>query len=161
MERSTFWRAADRTGAGVAPTLSLLGVALALLGCGPTLLLPGGALDGTPTETPSDWGFVESISTIQLETRPQDPYSVNIWALGMDGALYVHAGANRSNWVEHIEVDPRVRVRIEGRLYDLAAVRVTRDDEFQRFAERYEKKYGNRPRNENIGEIYLYRLGAR
>jgi hypothetical protein len=28
-------------------------------------------------------------------------------------------------------------------------------------ADAYEQKYGRRPRNENVGEAYLFRLGAR
>ena len=31
----------------------------------------------------------------------------------------------------------------------------------ERFAEVYEGKYGNRPRNENVSEVYLYRLTGR
>jgi len=132
-----------------------------LFGCGPTLLLPGGALEGAPAKVPSDWVFTEEISTVQLETRPEDPYSVNIWAVGIGDMLYIHAGAKRANWVENIEADPHVRVRIEGTIYDLQAVRVEDPSEFERFAEVYEGKYGNRPRNENVSEVYLYRLTGR
>lgn len=134
--------------------------ALSLVACGPTLLLPGGELDGEPAPAPTDWSFVRPISTIQLETRPADPYSVNVWAVGIGDALYVHAGTNRSAWIENMELDPRARVGIEGRLYDVKAARVTEAAEFSRFAERYAEKYGRRPRNENIDEIYLYRLTA-
>ncbi len=132
-----------------------------LLGCGPTLLLPGGELSGAVEANPADWSFSDDISTIQLETRPTDPYSVNIWAVGIGDRLYVHAGANRSRWVENILVDPRVRVRVAGKLYPLSAVRVEDPAEFATFADAYKKKYGVRPRNENVAEVYLYRLGAR
>ena len=131
-------------------------------GCsGPTVLLPGGALEGTTTQAPTDWSFTDEVSTIQLETRPSEPYSVNIWAVGMGDRLYVHAGANRSRWVEHLIADPTARVRVSGKLYPVAAVRVEDPAEFAAFADAYKKKYGVRPRNENVAEVYLYRLGAR
>lgn len=134
---------------------------LLLAGCGPFLLFPGGELDGSTAPPPGDWSFTADVSTIQLETRPEDPYSVNIWAVGMGPVLYVHAGANRANWVEHMEADADVRVRVEDKLYELRASRVEDPAEFRRFSDAYEEKYGSRPRNENVEEAYLFRLEAR
>ena len=93
-------------------------------GCGPILLIPGGELDGLTAPVPSDWSIADDVNTVQLETRPEDPYSVNIWAIGIGPRLYVHAGANRSSWVEHIETNSDVRIRIGDKLYDLRASRV-------------------------------------
>jgi hypothetical protein len=136
--------------------------ACALAGCGrPLVLLPGGALEGKPAPLPESWAFTDQVDTIQLETRPADPYSVNIWVIAMGDHLYVHAGANRATWVESMEADPRVRLRAGDELYELAAARVTDAAEFARFADAYERKYGRRPRNENVGEAYLFRLGPR
>ncbi|HEB90564.1 MAG TPA: DUF2255 family protein [Deltaproteobacteria bacterium] len=132
-----------------------------LVGCGPMLVLPGGRLSGTPAPAPSDWEWTDEVSTIQLETRPEDPYSVNIWAIGLGDRLYVHAGRNRSRWVENMEKDPSVRVAIDGRIYDLVAFRVREQEEFDAFANHYEEKYGVRPRHEDIAEVHLYRLSAR
>lgn len=134
---------------------------LLALGCGPFVLFPGGALEGAQATAPSDWSLAREVDTIQLETRPQDPYSVNIWAIGMGPRLYVHAGTNRSSWVEHMEADPKVRVRLEGTLYDLRASRVEDAGEFAQFSDAYEEKYGRRPGNENVAEAYLFRLEAR
>lgn len=124
-------------------------------------MLPGGALDGEVVPVPADWGFVDEVNTVQLETNPQDPYSVNIWIVGMGDALYAHAGAKRTTWVENIEADPAVRVRIEDKIYELSATRVEDQKEFDAFANAYETKYGTRPRHEKIEEVYLYRLTAR
>ena len=139
---------------------AVLGAALlALSGCsGPFVLLPGGALEGETRPAPPDWAFSDDISTIQLETRPADPYSVNIWAVGLGSALYVHAGANRASWIEHMENDPSVRVQLGDEIFALRAARVSEGEEFARFADAYETKYGSRPRNENVAEVYLYRL---
>lgn len=128
---------------------------------GPFVLLPGGRLEGEVVPVPGDWAFTDEISTIQIETRPDDPYSVNIWVVAIGPHLYLHAGASRSTWVEHLENDPRLRVRIDEKLYELAAARVTEAGEFARFADVYEEKYGVRPRNENVSEVYLLRLGPR
>jgi hypothetical protein len=131
-------------------------------GCGgPFVVLPGGELEGETAATPEIWAFTDEISTIQVETRPTDPYSINIWAVGMDDYLYLHAGANRTTWIEYLEVDPLVRARIDGTIYELRADKVEDAAEFARFADAYEVKYGMRPRNEDIAEIYVYRLGAR
>ena len=131
-------------------------------GCGrPFVLLPGGALEGKPAAVPESWAFTDEVTTVQLETRPAQPYSVNIWVTAAGGALYVHAGANRSEWVEHIEADPNVRLKVEESIYELTAARVTDQSEFDRFSDAYEKKYGRRPRNENVAEVYLFRLSAR
>jgi hypothetical protein len=136
--------------------------ACALMGCGrPFVLLPGGALEGKVAPLPESWAFTDEIDTIQLETRPAEPYSVNIWVIALGEHLYVHAGANRSTWVEAMETDPRVRLRAGENIYELAAARVTDAAEFESFADAYEKKYGRRPRNENVGEAYLFRLGPR
>jgi len=130
-------------------------------GCGPFFLIPGGQLSGSPSKLPSNWEFTKEINTIQLESRPSEPYSVNIWVTSVGDSLYLHAGANRSNWIENIEADPRVRIQILDQVYELVATRVDDADEFSRFADAYEEKYGSRPRNENVDEAYLMRLGPR
>jgi hypothetical protein len=133
-----------------------------IAGCGgPFVLLPGGALEGSTVDTPDDWAFTDAVNTVQLETRPADPYSVNIWVIAMEENLYVHAGANRATWVENMEADPNVRLRVNESIYELVASRVDGQGEFDRFSDAYEQKYGRRPRNENVAEAYLFRLGPR
>ena len=135
-------------------------VVLLVVGCGPVLIFPGGKLAGTIVPAPQDWSFTDDIKTIQLETRPDDPYSVNIWVIAIGPELYAHAGTNRATWVEHMEADPNVRIRIEEKLYALHATRVEDEAEFARFSDAYEKKYDRRPHNENISEAYLFLLAA-
>jgi hypothetical protein len=141
--------------------VSTLLLLLLLAGCDPFLVFPGGKLEGALSPVPPDWSFSSEVSTIQLETRPADPYSVNIWAIGMGPALYVHAGAYRSAWVEYMEADSKVRFRIDDKLFELRAKRVEDQGEFTRFSDVYEEKYGSRPRNEDVAEAYLFRLEAR
>jgi hypothetical protein len=128
---------------------------------GPFVLLPGGALEGSTVAIPDSWAFTDAVKTVQLETRPVDPYSVNVWVIAIGENLYVHAGANRSTWVANMEADPNVRLRVNDSIYELVASRVDGQEEFDRFSDAYEQKYGRRPRNENVAEAYLFRLGAR
>jgi hypothetical protein len=141
--------------------LALLLTALGAACEGPFLLLHGGALGGQTVPTPESWSFTDEVDTVQLETRPAEPYSVNIWVVALDGNLYVHAGASRSTWVEHLEADPHVRIRVSDSIYELAAARVESQQEFDRFSDAYERKYGSRPRNGSVVEAYLFRLGPR
>lgn len=137
-------------------------IGAAVAGCaGPCVMFPGGALAGDAAPTPDGWAFTDDVSTIQLETRPAEPYSVNIWVTALRGSLYVHAGANRAEWVDHMEADSNVRLRIGDAIYSLVAARVDAQEEFDQFADAYELKYGNRPRNENVAEAYLFRLAGR
>lgn len=137
---------------------SMIAALLAFLsGCN-YIPISGGKLDGELTEPPGDWTDVASAKIIRLETNPQDPYSVKLWILGVGADLYVHAGATRTTWVEHIEVDPNVRLLIGEKLYELRAERVTSQDEFDAMALPYKAKYGNAPRNPNIDEAYLFKL---
>ena len=135
--------------------LKYLVCVVALSACG---YIPSGALEGTPASIPADWSAVAAADVIRFETQPADPYSVELWVIGVDDVLYVHAGDNRTNWVAHIEADANVRLLHDGSIYELRAERVTDQGEFEVFAVVYDEKYGWRPRNENIDEIYLYRL---
>ncbi|UCE84758.1 MAG: DUF2255 family protein [Deltaproteobacteria bacterium] len=142
------------------PILGLaLGLSALIAGCGgPFFLLPGGALEGSTAPTPDSWAFTDAVKTVQLETRSTDPYSVNIWVIAIGENLYVHAGAHRSAWVENLEADANVRLRIDDSIYELVASRVESQQEFDRFSDAYEQKYGRRPRNEDVAEAYLFRL---
>ena len=143
------------------PALVLL-LAASLAGCSsPFVLLPGGELKGSVAETPASWEFTDEVDTIQLETRPGDSYSVNIWVIALDEHLYVHAGTNRSTWVENMEAEANVRLRVDESIYELTSARVEAQGEFDRSSDAYEKKYGRRPGNEIVGEVYLFRLGPR
>jgi len=150
--RSTLWK-----------RIGMVFAVIAVIGGGyfAWMMLPGGVLSGTATSVPADWTGIEVPDVVRLESNPAEPYSVKIWIVPLGEELYVHAGANRSAWVEYIEQDSAVRVLMDDRLYDLQAARVTEADEFARFAEAYESRYGVRPRNENVNEVYLFRLSAR
>jgi len=105
--------------------LALVVVALAArFADGPLGPFRGGALSGTVDPDPSpDWTSVGA--TVELEIRPDDPWSLQTYALPDGGELYVPSFyAERRRWVPVALADPRVRVRVGDRLYERRLVRV-------------------------------------
>ena len=105
----------------------LLAASLTLVAAcsGPFLVFAGGALQGP--EQPYSPAVVPAQDTlVQLETRPDDPYSVNLNAFVVAGNLYLDPTAERA-WYEHITQDNRIRLRIDGFdvVYSARAVEVT------------------------------------
>jgi hypothetical protein len=106
---------------------------LAVAACGgPLGILPGGALSGEEA-TAGAWSEVVSESgTLDLETRPEDPYSVRIGFFFRDGNVYIDPAEGRG-WYENLKADPAVRVRIDDRIYRARAVAVTDPGELEGF----------------------------
>lgn len=99
---------------------------------GPFFVIPGGRLSGEEvTEPVGDWSFVDD-QFIDLETRPDDPYSVELNYFVRDGKLYIDPAEGR-RWLEYIRADPRVRVRFGGKVYPLEAVLVGKPGELPDF----------------------------
>lgn len=121
---------------------------LALLwGCGgPFLLLPGGELSGTVvSERVEDWSFASDLF-VDLEVRPEDPYSVELNYVVRDGKLYIDPAEGR-RWFDYLRQDPRVRVRFGDRIYPATAVLVGRPGELPGFdADRYVYRVDSAPR---------------
>jgi hypothetical protein len=141
--------------------LTLFACVVGLAGCGPLVMIPGGRLSGEVQPVPVDWSFSDAVETVQLETRPSDPYSVNIWGVGVGPDFYVASGRASNAWAGNIEADPRVRLRIEGTLYEMRAERVDTQAERERFLVAAKAKYDFEPDSEQSSEAILFRLVAR
>jgi hypothetical protein len=114
--------------------ISVASLLLALtLSCGgPVLVFPGGALRGEVVSEPvEDWSFADD-RFVDLETRPSDPYSVELNYVVREGKLYIDPAEGR-RWLDHIREDPRVRVRFDGRIYPATAVLVGEPGELEGF----------------------------
>lgn len=107
------------------------GALLAAAGCGP---VPGGALRGHVAPPPSGWSTVleDGRAFCEIESRPEDPHSVQLECFVYEGGLYVqsHRWAFASwwpvtSWAEIWLEHPEVRVRLGDAIYPLAAVHVT------------------------------------
>ncbi|MFP6655555.1 MAG: hypothetical protein VCB25_07995 [Myxococcota bacterium] len=133
-----------------------------LLACGPLVMVPGGALSGSVVPVPADWSFSDAIETIQLETRPSDPYSVNLWGIGIGKNFYVATSSAGSRWATHVSEDPRVRLKLGDDLYELIATRTKDSAELDAFLAALKTKYDHEPeRAKDFEEATLFRLEAR
>ena len=107
------------------------------------MTLPGLWLSGEVVREPvSDWNWVSDVShpqrgnTIMLETRTWYgiPYSVTILPTPRGDKLYIGGSARESRlerefpnykqWWANVERDPRVRLKIDGKIYEMIAVLV-------------------------------------
>lgn len=113
--------AARRLGA-----LLVLGIVLA--GCQPRGMLPGGSLRGVPAAGPvTDWSFAAAEPSVQVEALAGSSFrSGNVQPLVVDGALYLVAtGFTDWGWLEALRRDPRARLLVQGKLYDVRAVHLS------------------------------------
>jgi hypothetical protein len=134
-------------------------VLLVAFGCnGPFGLFSGGPLGGESKPAPADWSFAGDYGTAQLETLPQDPYSVNLAYTILDGSLYINAGDTETQWVKNMTEDPLVRLRLDDVLYDLRAQRVTESGEIEAFASAWTGQSMFRRDPSMLDEAWIYRL---
>ena len=126
--------------------VSILLVSISSIGCGgPVFIIPGGELSGEVVSEPvEDWSFVTD-SFVDLETRPDDPYSVELNYFVKDGKLYIDPAEDRK-WLAHLRADPRVRVRFGNDIYLVEAVLVDSAAELEGFdPERIVYRLDSRP----------------
>lgn len=152
-------------------TALLLALATAAaLACGPLGPFSGGRLSGEPGPAEvADWSFVAEEELLQLETRPEDPHSVNTWFVGLGPDLYVPTSMilgpkvpSERSWVAHVQQDPDVRLRIDGRLYERTAVRVQERGEYERARDALERKYELDPAERDPErQIWIFRMDPR
>lgn len=128
---------------------AVIALSLVTFGCGPLGPIPGGRLSGEVFSAPvSDWSFASAVETIQLETRPDDPYSVNIWFVSQGSRLWVASGGgDESKWAQNLAADPRARLRIDGKVYERTAVRADDQAEQDEVLVLYQTKYSSVPRS--------------
>ena len=106
--------------------------ALAVACGGPFLVFPGGELRGQVVTAPvSDWSFADDMF-VDLEVRPDDPYSVELNYVLREGQLYIDPAEGR-RWFDYLREDDQVRVRFGNRIYAARAVLVGRPGELEGF----------------------------
>lgn len=160
-----------RVGPGLAAAAALVGLALFALprlAGGPLGPLPGGRLAGpeAPCPDPARGGFdfARGVRQVQVEVRPGRPRSVTTWALVREGALYVPADwlTPWKTWPHLALEDPRVRVRIDGRVYACRATRVRDAEAIARLRRQAAAKYDVDPRGRAAQvQVWWFRLGPR
>jgi hypothetical protein len=113
---------------------------------------PGMKLSGQVVSEPvSDWGFSDADELVELESNAPWglAHSVTVVCASTGGHLYVPSVYSEGGgwpearrWNRNVVADPRVRIRIDGKLYERRAVLVTDEAEraaaFAAFAPKYE-----------------------
>ena len=134
---------------------------LFLAGCDePFGFIPGGGLDGDDMPPPQDWSAIDRIATVQLEFRPDKPYSINVWAVGIGRDMYIATGEDGTRWTEYLQQTPLVRVRVRESIYPLNAVRVFDAKEQQSVTNAFIAKY-NLDEDNWVMAGQVYRLDRR
>jgi hypothetical protein len=122
--------------------------------------MSGGKLSGEDRPAPGEWALDEDFGVVQLETRPEDPYSVNIAYTQLEGRLYIYAGDTETQWVKNMEANPLVRLRLADVVYTLHAERVSDAGEISEFAEVWNNASMFHRDPAELGEVWLYHLVA-
>lgn len=130
---------------------------------GPLGVIPGGRMSGEVDPTPSpDW--TKNPKMIELEIRPEKPWSLTVYNVVVDGELYIPSlrGAER-RWPPVALADPRVRVRIDGTtIYERKIVKVEDPALRARVARAITERYGNeKPEDPGEDDTWYFHLAAR
>jgi hypothetical protein len=142
--------------------LPLAFLLLFLAGCAePFIVFSGNALTGTLALPPADWTALNEVDVVQFETRPADPYSINIWAAGIGSSIYVATSEGGTTWSEHLAVSRDVRLRINDAIYELEAFPVTDPQERTVVAAEYVRKYDVDEDDNWVTDGQLFRLDRR
>ena len=145
-------------------TLALVLGLVLLFRTEPLAIIPGGRLSGEEVTVPvTDWSFTEQYTTVTLEVRASDPYSVNTSSLLHDGVLYVPSGfGGESRWAQFLLQDSNMRLRVGQKLYK---VRATREENpmllselYKEWVQRYPGQEGKTA--EEIAQVWFFRIDA-
>ncbi len=133
-----------------------------LAGCAePFIVFAGKALPGKVESPPVDWQMADDEDVVQLETRPSDPYSINIWAVVLGPNIYVATSEDGTRWTEHLTTSRDVRLRVQDVIYELEAVAVSEPEERAAVAQEYVDKYDVDEDDNWVSTGKIYRLDRR
>ena len=131
-----------------------------LIGCGPIGPIPGGRLAGRVSAVPASWESLQPYGTLQLESRPEAPYSVNVWGAGIGRSFYVACRPD-SRWLPYVLENPQVRLRIHGTVYELSATRSESPELREQLFRQLLERYGWTPDERDRTSAWLLRLEPR
>lgn len=106
------------------------GVWARLFAGGPVGPIPGGWIRGEIVDGPvDDWTFAKESQYLLVESRARMlPYSSQCWFMVKGGRIFLMLPALFGDSLERrIEEDPRIRIGIDGRVYNQRAVAMSSD----------------------------------
>jgi hypothetical protein len=128
----------------------------------PFIVMAGEELVGAVKDAPPDWTSHNEVDIVQIETRPSEPYSVNVWMAGIGPDIYIATGSDDTNWTEHLAENPDIRIRIDGDIFELEATKVTDNRERRTVVGAYVEKYDLDPEdNWVLDDGQIFRLDRR
>ncbi len=106
--------------------------------------IPGGPLSGEVIRDPKpDWSFARDIDPIELQINSSPARSIFTGVVVHGGSLYVPVTLSPlKRWPHVVASDPRVLVRIAGRLFEREAVPVTDPELLRELIAAGRSKYG-------------------
>ena len=131
---------------------------------GPLGPVPGGPMSGERVTKPvTDWGFIVERDTVELEVNPDAPRSITTWVVGHDGQAYLPSGYGaRKTWTAQLVADGRAVLRVDGKLYEQQAVRVTDEELLEELRAVLIAKYDLDPEgNFSSSATWFFRLDPR
>ncbi len=151
----------------------VLGVVLFLGGMGlhdgPLGIFSGGPFKtGTPSPTPNDWSFLKDRSTIEFQTM-SPAQSRTVYVASHDQRLFIVSsymttsyGAIWKQWPHFLEVDDRVILRVDGKLYQQRLQRIMSGPDVIPVLSEFSRKYGGgesmREQELASGYTWLYQV---
>ncbi len=105
---------------------------LSMSGCQNAFLtLPGGQLTGIEVHVNS-FDLASEYTLLQLEVRPDKPYSIWLRVVMRGDKLYIDA-AQKRHWHKFLEGDLRVRIKLGETIYPARAILVTDQELLKQF----------------------------
>jgi hypothetical protein len=131
---------------------------------GPLGPVPGGPMSGERAVEPvTHWDFVVDRDSVELEVNPAAPRSITTWVVGHEGQAYIPSGfGSRKTWPGQLLADGSAVLRVDGKLYEQQAVRVTDDALLEELRGVLIRKYALDPEGHfSSSDTWFFRLDPR
>lgn len=136
----------------VVPLISIAGLAIAArFHDGPIALFAGGPFESGELVTgpEPDWSFVHQVREVEFQLL-DPPRSRRTWILDHDGKAYIPSGYMTTwwgriwkRWPHEAVKDPRIVLRIDGKLYERRLVRIEEGPVVEPLLEELSRKYAD------------------
>lgn len=162
--------------------LAMLGYGAMRLNDGPveffpwfTISIGGPFRSGEVTPSPDSWDFIREREEIEIQTL-EPATSRTVWVPVIDGDLYIVSGYMNSplgrlwkQWPAYMERDNRIRIRIDGRIYEQRLERITEGPITAAVMSEIARKYFGGPTGVNpaagaavsSGSVWLFKVTDR